>query len=268
LRAPTTSRGSSKRSPGCRRTSRHRAVRLSPVGLACRGLHRPRCDRLDDRDDGACETAHWPGHGTADGPVRPDDLAYLGTTLITVDRSSRVLRSLSISSSGASPACGPPRTGSTTECFSYDCWAYPAPDFTKHGAGSGIVGIHEPRVVHRAIARGCGRVAARYRRRRPGGDSKNANAGPGRPGMAGPPRGPARGRAADGGGWLSGTAKLFHRVGTARRPSRADGRPTGRWRSLAISHRPAEKRRSPRASWADWWLLRLGRRARRPPYSS
>ncbi len=47
-----------------------------------------------------------------------------------------MLRSLSISSSGASPACGPPRTGSTTECFSYDCWAYPAPDFTKHGAGS------------------------------------------------------------------------------------------------------------------------------------
>jgi hypothetical protein len=55
--------------------TRHRAVRLSPVGLACRGLHHPGCDRLHDRDDGARETAHQLGHRTADCPVRPDGLA-------------------------------------------------------------------------------------------------------------------------------------------------------------------------------------------------
>src|SRR5262245_11066299 len=42
--------------------------------------------------------------------------------------------------------------------------------------------------------------------------------------MARSPCGPARGRAADGGGWLPGAAKPFHRVGAAGRKDRADRR--------------------------------------------
>src|SRR5262245_13669667 len=50
-----------------------------------------------------------------------------------------MLRSISISSSGASLAGGPQSTGSTTGSSSCDCSAHPAPDFTKRGAGSGIL---------------------------------------------------------------------------------------------------------------------------------
>lgn len=38
------------------------------MGLVCRALHHPGCDRLDDRDDGARETAHQLGHRSADRP--------------------------------------------------------------------------------------------------------------------------------------------------------------------------------------------------------
>ena len=117
--------------------------------------------------------------------------------------------------------------------------------------------------VAASVARRDDHVAARHRRRRRHGNAEGADARPRRPGLARPSRGPARGRAADGGGWLPGAAELLHCVGAGGRPRRADGRTTGRWRGLAVPHGRAARRGSARAAWADRRVLRLGRRARR-----